>query len=91
MSTSTYNPYETAQAQFDKVASLLDLDEATCQLLRQPMREYHLSIPVRMDDGSVKVFNGYAYSTMMQEVRLKGASAFIRWRLSIPFELCQCG
>ena len=59
MSTSTYNPYETAQAQFDKVASLLDLDEATCQLLRQPMREYHLSIPVRMDDGSVKVFNGY--------------------------------
>lgn len=59
MSTSTYNPYETAQAQFDKVASLLELDEATCQLLRQPMREYHLSIPVRMDDGSVKVFNGY--------------------------------
>ncbi len=59
MSNSTYNPYETAQAQFDKVASLLELDSATCELLRQPMREYHLSIPVRMDDGSVKVFKGY--------------------------------
>jgi len=59
MSTSTYNPYETAQAQFDKVAAMLDLDEATRQLLRQPMREYHLTIPVRMDDGSVKIFNGY--------------------------------
>ncbi len=59
MSNTSYNPYETAQAQFDKVASLLELDEATCELLRQPMREYHVSIPVRMDDGSVKVFKGY--------------------------------
>ncbi len=59
MSSGSYNPYETAQAQFDKVASLLDLDEATRALLREPMREYHLSLPIRMDDGSVKVFKGY--------------------------------
>jgi glutamate dehydrogenase len=59
MSNSSYNPYETAQAQFDKVAAQLDLDEATRELLRQPMREYHFSIPVRMDDGSVKIFKGY--------------------------------
>jgi glutamate dehydrogenase len=59
MSTSTYNPYETAQAQFDKVAALIELDSATCEFLRQPMREYHMTIPVRMDDGSVKVFKGY--------------------------------
>ncbi len=59
MSNTAYNPYETAQAQFDKVAAQLDLDEATRELLRQPMREYHFSIPVRMDDGSVKVFRGY--------------------------------
>lgn len=59
MSNSAYNPYETAQAQFDGVAAMLDLDEATCEFLRQPMREYHLTLPVRMDDGSVKVFKGY--------------------------------
>ena len=41
MSNSPYNPYETAQAQFDKVASQLGLDEAARELLRQPMREYH--------------------------------------------------
>lgn len=59
MSNKAYNPYETAQAQFDKVASILNLDDATRELLRQPMREYHMTIPVRMDDGSVKVFKGY--------------------------------
>ncbi len=59
MSNSPYNPYETAQAQFDKVASQLGLDEATRELLRQPMREYHFLIPVQMDDGSYKVFKGY--------------------------------
>jgi glutamate dehydrogenase (NAD(P)+) len=59
MSNTSYNPYETAQAQFDKVAAQLDLDEATRELLRQPIREYHFSIPVRMDDGSVKIFKGY--------------------------------
>jgi glutamate dehydrogenase (NAD(P)+) len=59
MSNTSYNPYETAKAQFDKVADLLELDEATKELLRQPMREFHLTIPVRMDDGSVKIFKGY--------------------------------
>lgn len=59
MSDKTYNPFETAQAQFDKAAALLNLDEATRELLREPMREYHISIPVHMDDGSHKVFKGY--------------------------------
>ena len=59
MSTSSYNPYEIAQQQFDSVASKLDLDAATCELLRQPMREYHFTIPVKMDDGTTKVFKGF--------------------------------
>jgi glutamate dehydrogenase (NAD(P)+) len=48
-----------AQAQFDRVAGQLDLDAATRELLRQPLREYQFSIPVRMDDGSVRVFRGF--------------------------------
>ena len=59
MSNKQYNPYENAQAQFDKVASQLNLDDATKELLRQPMREYHFTIPVKMDDGSTKVFKAY--------------------------------
>lgn len=55
----SYNPYENAQAQFDGVANMIGLDEGTRALLRQPMREYHVLIPVHMDDGSTKVFKGF--------------------------------
>lgn len=55
----SFNAYEMAQTQFDKVADYLDLDKATRDLLREPLREYHFSIPVKMDDASVKVFRGF--------------------------------
>jgi glutamate dehydrogenase len=54
-----YNSFEMAQVQFDGVAEYLGLDTATRELLRSPMREYHFSIPVRMDDGTVRVFRGF--------------------------------
>ncbi len=56
---SPFNPFEMAQAQFDKAADVLGLDTATRELLRFPLREYHIAIPVRMDDGSVKIFRGF--------------------------------
>jgi glutamate dehydrogenase (NAD(P)+) len=59
MSKGNYNAFEHAKEQFDKVAEIIGLDEATRELLRQPMREYHFAIPVKMDDGAVKVFRGY--------------------------------
>ena len=52
-------PFQMAQAQFDHVADLLDLPQDARELLRNPMREYHFSIPVRMDDGSTRVFRGF--------------------------------
>jgi glutamate dehydrogenase len=55
----TFNSFQIAQAQFDKVAEILMLDDATRELLRNPLREYHFAIPVRMDDGSTKVFRGF--------------------------------
>lgn len=57
--SSPFNPFEMAQAQFDKAADVLGLDTASRELLRFPLREYHIAIPVRMDDGSVKVFRGF--------------------------------
>ena len=59
MDKKAFNPFEMAQAQFDKVADVINLDEATRALLRNPMREYSFALPVRMDDGSVKVFRGF--------------------------------
>ena len=56
---SPFNPFEMAQSQFDKAADVLGLDAATRELLRFPLREYHVAIPVRMDDGNVKVFRGF--------------------------------
>jgi glutamate dehydrogenase len=55
----SFNSFEIAQAQFDKVAEYLALDPAARELLRYPLREYHFAIPVRMDDGNVKVFRGF--------------------------------
>ncbi len=59
MELKTYNPFRMAQEQFDRIADQLDLDQGTRDLLRNPMREYHMSIPVRMDDGTTKVFRGF--------------------------------
>jgi len=55
----TYNPFNTAQKQFDSVAEQLGLDKSSRDLLRNPLREYQFSIPVRMDDGSVEIFKGF--------------------------------
>jgi glutamate dehydrogenase (NAD(P)+) len=55
----SFNSFLIAQSQFDKVAEYLGLDGATRELLRYPLREYHFAIPVRMDDGTVKVFRGF--------------------------------
>jgi glutamate dehydrogenase (NAD(P)+) len=56
---SSFNPFEMAQRQFDKAADVLELDQPTRDLLRNPLREYHFSIPVRMDDGKFRVFRGF--------------------------------
>jgi len=53
------NPFKIAQAQLDAAAATLGLDEATHQLLRWPQRELQVTIPVRMDDGSMRIFHGY--------------------------------
>jgi glutamate dehydrogenase (NAD(P)+) len=55
----TSNPFAIAQRQLDEAAAILNLDEATHQMLRWPLRELHVTLPVRMDDGSSRVFHGF--------------------------------
>jgi glutamate dehydrogenase (NAD(P)+) len=53
------NPFAIAQQQFDTAADILGLDSRLRAVLRVPLRELHVSLPVRMDDGDVKVFKGF--------------------------------
>jgi glutamate dehydrogenase len=59
MSDQSFNAFKMAQDQFDAIAEKLGLDGATRDLLRNPMREFHFNIPIKMDDGSHKVFRGF--------------------------------
>jgi len=57
--TEKLNPFEIAQRQLDEAAKVLNLEPGIHALLREPLRELHVALPVRMDDGSVKVFKGF--------------------------------
>jgi glutamate dehydrogenase (NAD(P)+) len=59
MSQSDLSPYEIAVQQFDRAAEYLDLKSGIREMLRKPKRELTVNFPVKMDDGSVKVFTGY--------------------------------
>lgn len=59
MAKSEYNPYQSARQQFLNAAEAMELDSATIELLKQPMREIHFTIPVKMDDGTTRIFKAY--------------------------------
>jgi glutamate dehydrogenase len=56
---ASFNPFSEAQAQFDRLADLMELDDPTRALLRTPAHEHRLTLPVRLDDGTVEVFHGF--------------------------------
>jgi glutamate dehydrogenase (NAD(P)+) len=59
-SDSNVNPFRIAQQQqLDEAAAILKLDPALHELLRWPLRELHVSLPVKMDDGSTHIFHGF--------------------------------
>ncbi len=53
------NPFEIAQIQLGQAAKTLKLEPHVHEALRWPMRELHLSFPVRMDSGKVQMFKGF--------------------------------
>lgn len=56
---ATTNAFQMAQQQFDQVAEQLKLDQQVSDYLRWPMREFSFRIPVKMDSGDIKIFNGF--------------------------------
>ena len=57
--SSGASAYEAVNVFFDRAAERLQLDDGERELLRRPWRELEVSVPVRMDDGRIKVFAGY--------------------------------
>jgi len=53
------NPFEMSKIQLDSCAKTLNLDPDVVAILKSPVRELHVSLPIRMDDGSLKVFQGF--------------------------------
>ncbi len=92
------DPFLVAQAQLDEAAKHLKLDPAAHAILREPQRELHVSIPVRMDNGQMKVFKGFRvqYNDARGPVKggirfhpeetietVKALSAWMTWKCSV--------
>jgi len=56
---SELNPFKIAQHQLDEAAKIMGLEPAVHELLRWPLRELHVTLAVRMDDGTTKIFHGF--------------------------------
>ncbi|MCP8304467.1 MAG: Glu/Leu/Phe/Val dehydrogenase [archaeon] len=59
MSSEKPNPFEVAQKQLEDCAKIMNLDPSIYRILRVPMREIHVSLPLRMDGGSIQIFEGF--------------------------------
>ncbi|MDZ7724821.1 MAG: Glu/Leu/Phe/Val dehydrogenase [candidate division KSB1 bacterium] len=55
----SYNSFETAQNQIIEAAKILNLNQATIDLLSWPQREISFTFPVKMDDGKTRIFHAY--------------------------------
>ncbi|MHC4872673.1 MAG: Glu/Leu/Phe/Val family dehydrogenase [Planctomycetota bacterium] len=70
------NAFEMAQVQLDEAAELLGLDPAIHEFLRWPQKEFTARLPVRMDDGTTKVFQAFRVEHNFARGPAKGG---LRW------------
>ncbi len=77
------NPFEIAQQQFDNAAEHLKLESWLREVLRRPKRQLIVSIPTKMDDGSIRVFEGYRVQHNLARGPAKGG---IRYHPSVTLD-----
>ncbi|HYE13861.1 MAG TPA: Glu/Leu/Phe/Val dehydrogenase [Pyrinomonadaceae bacterium] len=70
------NPFKIAMRQFDTAADLLGLDEPMREVLKHAKRQLIVSIPVKMDGGEVRVFEGYRVQHNIARGPAKGGIRF---------------
>lgn len=59
MAEKTLNPFEIAQQQIKAACDVLGAEPAVFELLKQPLRVLEVNFPVKMDDGSIRMFQGF--------------------------------
>lgn len=59
MAKENLNPFENAQLQLKEACDKLGLEPAVYEILKEPAKVLEVSIPVRMDDGTIKIFKGF--------------------------------
>jgi glutamate dehydrogenase (NAD(P)+) len=70
------NPWENAQRQFDRAAEILGLAQSLRAVLRQVRRELLVRFPVKMDDGTLRMFEGYRVQHNLTRGPAKGGIRF---------------
>lgn len=98
MSKDTTNPYESMIRRFEVAAKIMDLDEDTYNILKTPHRQYLASLPIKMDNGKIEVFEGYRivhntsrgpskggirYSMEVNLDEVKALAAWMTWKCAI--------
>ena len=77
------NPFRIAMRQFDSAAERCGLDPGLREVLRRPRRALSLSLPVKMDDGSIHVFEGFRVQHSTARGPCKGG---IRYHPNVTFD-----
>src|SRR5215472_2382637 len=80
------NPFRIALRQFEAAAEKLKLDSGLREVLRSPRRALTLSLPIRMDDGTLKVFQGFRVQHNNARGPCKGG---IRYHPNVSFDEVQ--
>jgi glutamate dehydrogenase/leucine dehydrogenase len=70
------NPFENALKQFDKAAALLKLSDNQIAMIKEPRRITEVNLPVRMDDGSIRIFKGFRVQHSIVRGPAKGGIRF---------------
>src|SRR5262250_1337083 len=77
------NPFRIAMRQFDTAAEKLDLEPGLREVLRRPRRALSLALPVKMDDGTIRVIEGFRVQHNSARGPCKGG---IRYHPNVTFD-----
>ena len=92
------NPNEVVDYNFDRAAQDLKMDEHERRLLKEPFREIKVKVPVRMDDGSLEIFQGFRvqhngargpfkggirYSLHVNEAEVRALAEVMTWKTAL--------
>ncbi len=83
MAKENLNPFESAQAKVKHACDQLGLGEDVYQILSEPQRIIEVNIPVRMDDGSLKMFKGWR---SQHNVAIGPAKGGIRFHPGVTYD-----